>query len=111
MTWQENNVSTSANTDAFVISSSLSSLKLTNIQQSTTDRFTAAKVEYRLLKQNSSGAYVDTGIYDVLEGSFNPMNRGTTTLYGSISSGTYKIKITNKNGTNVKIHSLGEFKL
>ncbi|MCH1625232.1 hypothetical protein [Fredinandcohnia quinoae] len=106
--WQKNNIATSTTTDGFYIGSSRSSLKLTAIQQSTTSIWTSAKIEYRLLKQNSSGSFVDTGIYDVLEGSFNPANRTSTTLYGTISPGTYKIKITNKNGSSVKVHSIGK---
>ena len=78
------------------------------IKQSTTSESKRKKaiVEYRLFKLDSSGSFIDTGIYNVLEvsnGKYNSKNAGN--LYGSISPGTYKIKITNKNGEDLQVHS------
>lgn len=74
------------------------------IKQSITSesKRTKAIVEYRLLKLDSSGSFIDTGIYNVLEGS---KGKSDGNLYGSISPGTYKIKITNLNGEDLQVHS------
>jgi hypothetical protein len=81
---------------------------LDKIKHSTTSesKRTKAIVEYRLLKLDSSGSFIDSGIYNVLEGSngeYRSKNDGN--LYGSISPGTYKIKITNKSGEDLRVHS------
>lgn len=76
------------------------------IKQSTTSesKRLEPKVEYRLLKLDSKGSFIDTGIYNVLEGS-KSKGESDSNLFGSISPGTYKIKITNLNGKDVKVHS------
>ena len=106
ITWESNNIATSASTEEFVITEYVDELKLDKIKQSTTSesKRTKAIVEYRLLKLDSSGSFIDTGIYNVLEGS-NGKYSSNSNLYGSISPGTYKIKITNKNGEDLQVHS------
>lgn len=90
-------------TDAIVINSSKSSLKLEQvIQGPTTSWTTSAKVEYRLYKKSGSD-YVDTGIYDICDGTYTYPNAGPVKLEGSISSGTYKIKIINKKSVDTSI--------
>ncbi|MGE7114794.1 hypothetical protein [Lysinibacillus sp. NPDC047702] len=101
VSWSETiDASQSVWSDVFYISSSKSSLKLNQVLQATLSLSTPAKVEYRLYKQSSGSTYTDTGIYDVLDGTYTYPNAGPCTLYGTISSGTYKIKMINK--TSVK---------
>ncbi|MFF2754432.1 hypothetical protein ACFVR1_11890 [Psychrobacillus sp. NPDC058041] len=104
--WQLNNIATSASTEEFVITKYVDELKLDNIKQSTTSesKRTKAIVEYRLLKLDSSGSFIDTGIYNVLEGS-KGKSKSDGNLYGSISPGTYKIKVTNLNSEDLEVHS------
>lgn len=106
ITWQLNNIATSSTTEEFVITEYVDELKLDKIKQSTTSESTRveAKIEYRLLKLDSSGSFIDTGIYNVLEGS-KGKNKSDGNLHGSISVGTYKIKITNLNGEDLQVHS------
>lgn len=106
ITWQLNNIATSASTEEFVITKYIDELKLDNIKQNTTSesKRTKAIVEYRLLKLDDSGSFIDTGIYNVLEGS-KGKSKSDGNLHGSISPGTYKIKITNLNGEDLQVHS------
>lgn len=101
--WQLNNIATSASTEEFVITEYVDELKLDKIKQSTTSKRLKAKIEYRLLKLDSSGSFIDTGIYNVLEGS-KGKSKSDNSLFGSISPGTYKIKLTNLNGEDL-VHS------
>ncbi|MFK5707302.1 hypothetical protein [Lysinibacillus boronitolerans] len=89
--------------DPFYISSTKSSLKLNQVLQATQSWSTPAKVEYRLYKQSSGSVYGDTGIYDVLDGTYTYPNAGPCTLYGTISPGTYKIKMINKTSEKTSI--------
>lgn len=92
-------------TDAFALSSSVFSLPLKQVTQApTTSWSTEAKVEYRLYKLSGS-QYVDTGIYDIVTGSYTYPNAAPAEIEGSgsISSGTYKIKITNKTSVNLSV--------
>lgn len=106
ITWELNNIATSASTEEFVISEYVDELKLDKIKQSTTSesKRTKAKVEYRLLKLDSNGSFIDTGIYNILEGS-KGKNKYDGNLHGSIIPGTYKIKITNLNEEDLQVHS------
>ena len=106
ITWQLNNIETSASTEEFVITEYVDELKLDKIKQSTTSKSKRleAKIEYRLLRMDSKGSFIDTGIYNVLEGS-KGKNKYDGNLFGSISPGTYKINITNLNGKGVEVHS------
>lgn len=106
ITWQLNNIANSVSTEGFVITKYVDELKLDNIKQSTTSesKRTKVKVEYRLLKLDSSGSFINTGIYNVLEGS-KGKSKSDGNLHGSISPGTYKIKITNLNGEDLQVHS------
>ncbi|MFK5710742.1 hypothetical protein [Lysinibacillus boronitolerans] len=106
ITWQLNNIVTSASTDEFVITEYVDELKLDKIKQSTNSESKGLepKIEYRLLKLDSKGSFIDTGIYNVLEGS-KGKGESDSNLFGSISPGTYKIKITNLNGIDLKVHS------
>jgi len=104
--WQINNIVTSASTEEFVITEYVDELRLDKIKQSTTSesKRLVPKVEYRLLKLDSKGSFIDIGIYNVLEGS-KSKGESDSNLFGSISPGTYKIKITNLNGKDLKVHS------
>lgn len=106
ITWQLNNIATSASTEEFVITEYVDELKLDKIKQSTTSesKRLESKIEYRLLKLNSKGTFIDTGIYNILEGS-KGKNKFDGNLYGSISPGTYKIIITNLNDEDLQVHS------
>ncbi|MFJ5766496.1 hypothetical protein ACIP9C_14175 [Lysinibacillus sp. NPDC093210] len=106
ITWHLNNIVTFASTEEFVISDYVNELKLNKIKQSTASesKRVEAKIEYRLLKLDSKGTFIDTGIYNVLEGS-KGKNKADGNLYGSISPGTYKIKITNLNGEDLQVHT------
>lgn len=106
ITWQLNNIVTSASTEEFVITEYVDELKLDKIKQSTTSesKRLEAKIEYRLLKLDSKGSFIDTGIYNILEGS-KGKNKSDGNLYGSISPGTYKINITNLNDEDIQVHS------
>ncbi|MFJ7646906.1 hypothetical protein ACIQ1H_05125 [Lysinibacillus sp. NPDC097279] len=104
--WQLNNIVSSASTEEFVVTEYIDELKLDKIKQSTTSesKRLEAKIEYRLLKLDSKGTYIDTGIYNVLEGS-KGKNKSDGNIYGSINPGTYKIKITNLNGEDLQVHT------
>jgi len=106
ITWDLNNIETSASTEEFVITEYVDELKLDKIKQSTTSKSKRlkAKIEYRLLKLDDKGSFIDTGIYNILEGS-KGKNKSDDNLYGSISPGTYKIKITNLNDEDIQVHS------
>lgn len=106
ITWQLNNIATSASTEEFEITEYVDVLKLDKIKQSTTSKSKREKaiIEYRLLKLDSSGSFIDTGIYNVLEGP-KGKSKSDGNLYGSISPGTYKIKIINLNGEDLQVHS------
>ncbi|WP_318617214.1 hypothetical protein [Sporosarcina sp. YIM B06819] len=105
ITWQLNNIATTASTEEFVITKYVDELKLDNIKQGTTSESkTKAIVEYRLLKLDSNGSFIDTGIYNVLRGS-KGKSKSDGNLHGSISPGTYKIKITKLNGEDLQVHS------
>lgn len=106
ISWQLNNIATSKSTEEFVITEYVEELKLDKIKQSTPSesKRSKAKVEYRLLKLDSSGSFIDTGIYNVLEGSMGKA-KSDGNLFGSISPGTYKIKITNLNSKDLQVHS------
>ncbi|MGE7114793.1 hypothetical protein [Lysinibacillus sp. NPDC047702] len=106
ITWQLNNIVNSASTDEFVITEYVDELKLDKIKQSTSSesKRLQAKIEYRLFKLDSSGSFIDTGIYNVLECS-KCKDKFNSNLFGSISPGTYKIKITNLNGEDLEVHS------
>ncbi|MCH7322094.1 hypothetical protein LZ480_09325 [Solibacillus sp. MA9] len=106
ITWDLNNIETSASTEEFVITEYVDELKLDKIKQSTTSesKRLKAKIEYRLLKLDYKGSFIDTGIYNILEGS-KGKNKSDGNLYGSISPGTYKINITNLNDEDIQVHS------
>ena len=106
ITWDLNNIETSVSTEEFVITEYIDELKLDKIKQSTTSesKRLKVKIEYRLLKSDDKGSFIDTGIYNVLEGS-KRKNKYEGNLYGSISPGTYKIKITNLNDEDIQVHS------
>lgn len=106
ITWQFHNIATSVSTEEFTITSYIDELKLDKIKQTTASEpnRTKAKVEYRLLKLDSSGSFVDTGIYNILEGS-PCKSKSAGNLYGSISPGTYKILISNLTGDDARVHS------
>ena len=104
--WQFHHIATSVSTKAFVITEYTDELKLDNIKQHTISESEGleAKIEYRLFKLDSSGSFIDTGIYNILEGS-NGKNKSDGNLYGSIGPGTYKIQITNLNDEELPVHS------
>lgn len=106
ITWQLNNIVTSASTEEFVITEYTDELKLNKIKQSTTlgSKRSEAKIEYRLLKLDDKGSFIDTGIYNIIEGP-KGKNKSDGNLYGSISPGTYKINITNLIGKDSEVHS------
>jgi hypothetical protein len=73
------------------------------VLQSTTSWSTSAEVEYRLYKQSSGSVYADTGIYDIVYGTYTYPNAGPCTLSGTISPGTYKIKMINRTSLSTSI--------
>lgn len=104
--WQFHHIATSVSTEAFVVTEYTDELKLDNIKQHTTSESKGpeAKMEYRLFQLDRNGSFIDTGIYNILEGS-KGKSKSDGNLHGSISPGTYKIQITNLNGENLPVHS------
>lgn len=107
ITWQFTNITTTASTEEFEITEYADKIKLNNIKQSTTSesKGTITKIEYRLLKLDDNGSFIDTGIYKYLESKKGKILSTHSNLYGSISPGTYKIKIINSNGDDSKVNS------
>lgn len=106
ITWQFHSISTSVNTETFTITEYGDELNLDKINQHMTanTKRTEPKMEYRLYKLDYNGSFTDTGIYNILEGS-KCISKSTGNLHGSISPGTYKIRITNLNGENSTVYS------
>ncbi|TQR21750.1 hypothetical protein [Psychrobacillus vulpis] len=100
VSWDFQDLATSAYTEEFVITEPITTLKLNKIKQKTDSMWKKAIVEYLMKLEDES--VVDTGIYKVFQGSIGKFE---VNLYGSITPRTYKIKITNLNGEDLLIRS------